>query len=482
MKSLLDIASGAGISIDADVAEFTISGLALDSRKVSSGYLFAAIKGTHQDGHDYIDSAIDHGASVILCEDVPAARVRDIYYWQVEDSRQALAKICRSYYDDPSRKLKLIGVTGTNGKTTIASSLYRVFSSLGHEAALLSTIQNLWKGQGESASLTTPDIVSLHELLSQMVDEGVTHVFMEVSSHALDQGRTAGLHFDLAVFSNLSRDHLDYHGGMKEYIDAKKMLFDDLSKESHALVNADDKRAAYMLQNCQAQTHDYGLQRMAEYKCKVISAGGQGMMLEIDGKEVFVKLIGDFNASNLTAVYAAAMILGEEQDEILRQISLITAPSGRMEIVANQHGIHAIVDYAHTPDALSKVLTTIQKIARPDQKIITVVGCGGDRDRGKRPQMAKIACQWSSKVIFTSDNPRTEDPDEILREMVADLGAQHYEVIAERREAIRRAVILAKADDFILVAGKGHENYQEIKGVRHHFDDREELLTGFEMI
>jgi len=477
----LDIASFLEVDLES-THDLQISDIKIDSRDVKAGDLFVAMQGYATDGHQYIDAAINRGASAVLCSEIPAEVDHRVAFLQVENTRKVIGGLCRFFYDDPSSSLTIIAVTGTNGKTTVASSLYEVARGGEWNPALLSTIRNEWQGYTEGAKLTTPDVVSLNRMFREMVLQGITHVFMEVSSHALDQGRVDGINFSVAVFTNISRDHLDYHGNMRNYLDAKKLLFDNLTKEATALVNQDDKNSAYMLQNCRATKKFFGLRNLADYKGKILSAGGEGMQMEINNREFNSRLIGDFNASNVLAVYGVMEVLGMSEDDILSGLSRLKAPSGRMEIVSNRAGIHVIVDYAHTPDALSKVLQTIEKLLSRDQKIYTVVGCGGDRDKGKRPQMAKIACRLSNMALLTSDNPRSEDPVDILSDMERGLEAENYETIVDRKDAIRRAVELANRGDFVLIAGKGHETYQEINEVRNHFDDREVVAQEIEMI
>ncbi len=456
-----------------------VSGLAIDSRDVKEGYLFAALKGSRIDGHKFIAGAIEAGAKVVLCSELPLNQEEYITYLLVNDVSSALGDICSQFYNHPDKDLKIISITGTNGKTSIATWLYELGESLGYPCGLISTIRVMIRDKSFKATHTTPDIISLYNYLSNMVEAGCEFVFMEVSSHALDQKRTAGLSFKGAVFTNLSRDHLDYHQNFSSYIKAKKKLFDGLHKDSFALVNADDKNANVMLQNTVARPLKYSTATVSDYQGKLIEQINQGMLLQINGNELWVPFIGRFNASNLTAVYGVSIELGWEKDEVLPGISKMHQVQGRFEKVDLGDNINGIVDYAHTPDALENVLETIREMCMPDQRIITVIGAGGDRDKGKRPEMAAIACGKSDIVILTSDNPRSEDPDLIIDDMKTGVPVSMESQVfslANRHEAIKLAYALSKAGDFLLVAGKGHENYQEIKGKRQHFDDREELM------
>ncbi len=456
-----------------------ISGLAIDSRKVKDGFLFAAIKGYLADGHEFISGAIAAGANTILCSELPLNQEKNITYILVNDVISALGDLCSQFYSHPDKNLKIISVTGTNGKTSIATWLYDLGVSLGYPCGLISTIRVMIMDDSYTSSHTTPDIISLYNYLDAMVEAGCEFVFMEVSSHALDQKRMAGLNFTGAVFTNLSRDHLDYHQNFASYIRAKKKLFDGLEKSSFALVNADDKNSSVMLQNTLARPLKYSTSTVSDYQGKLIEQINQGMLLQINGKELWVPFIGRFNASNLTAVYGVSIELGWIKEEVLVGISKMHQVQGRFEKVDLGDNISGIVDYAHTPDALDNVLETIREMCMPDQKIITVIGAGGDRDKGKRPEMAAIACGKSDIVVLTSDNPRSEDPDLIIEDMKAgvpaDMESQVFS-LTNRHEAIKLAFALSRPGDFLLVAGKGHEDYQEIKGKRQHFDDREELL------
>lgn len=460
-----------------------VSDLQMDSRKVKKDTAFIAVKGVAVDGHNFIDTAIEKGASVVIVQDLPAVLKDNITYIQVENSAAAAGLMAHNFYGQPSEKLKLVGVTGTNGKTTIATLLYKLFSALGYKVGLLSTVQNHIGDRIVPATHTTPDAISLNELLKQMLDEGCTHVFMETSSHALHQHRVEGLKYAGALFSNITHDHLDYHKTFDEYIRVKKSFFDSLSSDAFAITNADDKRGMVMLQNTAATKYTYSLKTVASFKGKILENGLMGLVMTINDQEVHFRLIGEFNAYNLLAVFGAAICLGENKDEVLKQLSSLTGAEGRFDyIVSPKEKVIGIVDYAHTPDALVNVLTTIQKLRKGHEQIITVVGCGGDRDKTKRPIMGDAACQYSDRVIFTSDNPRSEDPEQILRDMEEGLNTaakRKYIAIVDRKEAIKTAVSLAKPDDIILVAGKGHEKYQEIKGVKHPFDDKSVLAEIF---
>ncbi|HTJ49954.1 MAG TPA: UDP-N-acetylmuramoyl-L-alanyl-D-glutamate--2,6-diaminopimelate ligase [Cyclobacteriaceae bacterium] len=453
-----------------------VTGICFDSRKVQKGSLFIAVKGTLSDGHDYVSKAITSGAIAIVCERLPETIDDKITYITVKNSAQALGIIASNFFGNPSEKIKLTGITGTNGKTTVATLLYKLFNSLGHRSGLLSTVENRIVDQVIPATHTTPDPIQLNELLKKMVEANCTHAFIEVSSHAVDQDRVAGLKFAGAVFTNITHDHLDYHKTFENYIKAKKKFFDELSNDAFGLVNADDKRGMVMLQNTKAKKQSFGLKKMVDFKGKIITNSIEGLELEIANKSVWFKLIGDFNAYNLLAVYGTAMLLGEDSDEVLTHLSALKGAVGRFELVLPGAKITAIVDYAHTPDALKNVLDTIAQFRTGNEQVITVVGCGGNRDKTKRPLMASIACRLSDKVVLTSDNPRDEDPMDIIKEMqtgVMPTEVRKTLVMADREEAIKTACMMAKENDIILVAGKGHETYQEIKGVKHPFDDRE---------
>ena len=458
---------------DVDVVDITF-----DSRKVSQGTLFFAVKGTQVDGHDYIDGAIEKGASVIVCEKLPRKKAENVTYVKVDNSAYVLGVGASNFFGNPSEKLKLVGVTGTNGKTTIATLLYRLFTEAGYNCGLLSTIENIVNREVIPSTHTTPDPIELNTLLQQMVDKECEYVFMEVSSHSVAQDRIAGLHFAGGIFTNLTHDHLDYHKTMANYRNAKKKFFDGLPQSAFALTNLDDKNGAFMLQNTQARKLSYALKHDADFKGVIMESHFDGMLLKVNGTEMFTQLVGGFNASNLLAIYGAATALGFNKDELLVEISKLRGANGRFDMVYSEQGIVGIVDYAHTPDALENVLVTINEVRCHKETLITVVGCGGNRDTTKRPEMAAVAVKLSDRVILTSDNPRNEDPDEIIRQMkagVADEDRGKVLSITNRREAIRTAVALAKRGDIILLAGKGHENYQEINGVKNHFDDKEVL-------
>jgi len=462
--------------------DIEINSIIFDSRQVQEGSLFVAIGGTQVDGHQFIGKAIELGASAILCEHLPESLNEEITYIQVENSARAMGFAAANFYQHPSKKLKLVGVTGTNGKTSIATLLFRLFRRLGYRCGLLSTVQNQIDDDIIPSTHTTPDSVKVNELLSEMVQKDVSYCFMEVSSHSVVQERITGLEFVGGIFTNLTHDHLDFHGTVDNYIKAKKGFFDQLPATAFALVNTDDKVGKVMLQNTAAKKETYSLKNIGTFKGKVLACGLLGLQMEIDNKEVWFKLIGSFNAYNLLGVYGAAVLLGEDSDEILMQLSDIQPPAGRFEQVVSKKNIVGIVDYAHTPDALKNVLETIVDLREGNQQIITVVGCGGNRDTTKRPIMAEIACKMSDKVILTSDNPRNEEPMDILAEMQKGVSAIHFkktQTIEDRHEAIFAAVKMAKPEDIILVAGKGHETYQEIKGVKHHFDDKEVLREAF---
>jgi UDP-N-acetylmuramoyl-L-alanyl-D-glutamate--2,6-diaminopimelate ligase len=466
----------------AGTTDMSVSGVEFDSRKVLPGNLFVATCGTAADGHAFIPAAIEKGAVAVVCEKMPEQLNNQIAYIQVENSSTALGLLASAWFDFPSSKLTLVGVTGTNGKTTIATLLYQLFRELGHKVGLLSTVCNYVDDIAVEATHTTPDALALNELLDRMVQAGCTYAFMEVSSHSVEQGRIAGLEFDGGIFTNLTRDHIDYHLTFENYLHAKKKFFDQLPAYGFALTNLDDKNGMVMLQNSQAKKHTYSLRGMADFKTKILEHGFEGMLLEMNEHEVHVSFIGRFNASNLSAVFGAAVLLGVDELEALRIISSLKSVSGRFETFHAPGGYTAIVDYAHTPDALNNVISTINQILQGSGRLITVVGCGGNRDKGKRPMMAREAVDGSWKAILTSDNPRFEDPQEILNDMVAGLDVTQKSkslTIIDRREAIKTACALAQAGDVVLVAGKGHEDYQIIQGVKHHFDDREEVKNCF---
>lgn len=465
--------------------DIEVGGIEIDSRKVTPGVVFVAIRGEKSDGHAFIEKAIELGAKAIVCEEMPGEKKEGITYLQVGNTHEAVAYMAHNFYDEPSLKVKLVGVTGTNGKTTIATLLFKLFTKLGYKCGLISTVQNQIADEVIPATHTTPDAVSLNALLNRMVEEGCSHVFMESSSHAIHQHRITGLQFTGALFSNITHDHLDYHKTFDEYIRVKKKFFDDLPASAFAISNKDDKRGEVMLQNTNAKKYYYSLKTVADFKGKILDNALTGLQMLVNDIEVHFRLIGEFNAYNLLAVYGAAVCLGEDKNEVLTVLSLLTGAEGRFEYIMSKQMIIGIVDYAHTPDALENVLITIKKLRKGHEQIITVVGCGGDRDKTKRPVMAKEASALSDRVILTSDNPRTEDPYEILKDMEQGLdsaGKRKTITIADRREAIKTAVSLAKAEDIVLIAGKGHEKYQEINGVRNHFDDKEVLQEMFDLL
>lgn len=478
MKDLLGHVEAARIEGNDSVG---ISALTLDSRQAAGGTLFFAVRGEKSDGHDYIDKAVEAGASTVVCERMPERLADGVTYVQVADSHAAVGQIASAFYGHPSEKLKLVGVTGTNGKTTTATLLYDMFRGLGYEAGLISTVVYRIGARRVDSTHTTPDAIRLNAMLAEMVDEGCDYCFIEVSSHSVVQRRIEGLTFAGGVFTNLTHDHLDYHKTFADYLKAKKGFFDGLHKDSFALVNADDKNGMVMVQNTKAAVKTYSLRSMADFKCRVVEMHVDGMLLNIDSEEVWVKFLGRFNAYNLLAVYATAVLLGSDRREALQQLSALVPVDGRFEYLRSDDGITAVVDYAHTPDALQNVINTVNEILQPEQKLFVVVGCGGDRDAAKRPVMAKIAASQCDLAILTSDNPRTENPDEIIAQMKAGLDrGDRYLAITDRREAIRAAVMMASKGDVVLVAGKGHETYQEINGVRNHFDDRVEVRAAFE--
>jgi UDP-N-acetylmuramoyl-L-alanyl-D-glutamate--2,6-diaminopimelate ligase len=485
MKILRDILYKTGIVNASGPMDTGITDVCFDSRLVKEGSLFIAVRGINSDGHAYIEQVIDKGAVAVICEVMPEFRHDGITYIQVASSASALAHLASNYYDNPSEKLKLIGITGTNGKTTTATLLFNLFRSLGYKAGLLSTVQNQVNDKVIPSNFTTPDSLQLNSLLSQMVAKGCTHVFMEVSSHAVVQKRTEGLRFTGGVFTNITHDHLDYHKTFDNYIKAKKEFFDTLPSSAFAVVNNDDKNGLVMLQNTKAKKYTYALRSMADYKCKLIENDFSGLLLNIDGREVLCRLVGSFNAYNLTAAYAVAVLLGEQKTEVLSGLSLLAPVEGRFDFITSSNKITGIVDYAHTPDALENVLSTIQNVNAGHGRIITIVGCGGDRDAAKRPVMAAIGAKMSDKVILTSDNPRSEDPGEIIQQMEEGipLAEKRKAVsIVDRKEAIKTAVSFAQPGDVILVAGKGHEKYQEIKGVKTPFDDKQVLTELFKIL
>jgi UDP-N-acetylmuramoyl-L-alanyl-D-glutamate--2,6-diaminopimelate ligase len=486
VKRLSDILYKVHITATNGSTAVDVVSVQIDSRKVQPGSLFIAVKGVGVDGHNFIDKAIEQGATVIVCETMPVHQLDNITYVQTSNSAEAAGIIAHNFYDQPSEKLKLVGVTGTNGKTTIATLLYKLFTCLGYDCGLVSTVENQIVGRVIPATHTTPDAVSLNALLKQMVDSGCTHAFMEVSSHAVHQHRIAGLKFAGALFSNITHDHLDYHKTFDEYIKAKKAFFDGLPSSAFAITNLDDKRGLVMLQNTAAKKLSYSLRTMADFKGKILENTLTGLVMSVNDQEVHFRLIGEFNAYNLLAVYGAAICLDEEKATVLQCLSATDGAEGRFDyLVSPKERVIGIVDYAHTPDALLNVLATIKKLKTGDEKVITVVGCGGDRDKTKRPVMGEVACEHSDKVIFTSDNPRSEDPAQIIADMETGLNTaakRKYVSIPDRKQAIKTAIDMAKTEDIVLIAGKGHEKYQEIKGVKHHFDDKEVLSEMFELL
>lgn len=474
LSELLKGISPISIKGDTDVE---ITGVNIDSRKIEQGHLFVAIKGTTTDGHNYIAKAIELGAGAVLCENVPED-VSGAVFVQVESTEDCVGKIATTFYGNPTSRLKLVGVTGTNGKTTIATLLYNMFRKMGHKCGLLSTVCNYIEDEAIPTDHTTPDPIELNRLLGRMADEGCEYAFMECSSHAIHQKRIGGLTFAGGIFTNLTRDHMDYHKTFENYRDAKKMFFDSLPKGSFAVTNADDKNGMVMVQNTKATVKTYSTQRMADFKARIIECHFEGMYLDIDGREVGVQFIGKFNVSNLLAVYGAAVMLGKAPEDILLVMSTLKSVSGRLEPINSPEGWTAVVDYAHTPDALENVLKAIHEVLNGKGQIITVCGAGGNRDKGKRPLMAQEAAKQSDRVIITSDNPRFEEPQDIINDMLAGLDKQQMKKtisIVDRREAIRTACMMAQKGDVILIAGKGHEDYQDVKGVKHHFDDKEEV-------
>lgn len=484
MAELRDILYKAHITSTSGDMTKEVKGICFDSRKAKPGFVFVAVKGTVSDGHEYISKAITLGATAVVCEKLPEATTEAVAFVTVKDSAATLGIMASNFYGNPSAKLKLVGVTGTNGKTTVATLLHKLYGAMGFKVGMLSTVVNKIVDKEIPSTHTTPDPIQINELLVEMLVAGCTHCFMEVSSHAVDQKRIEGLSFTGALFTNITHDHLDYHKTFESYIRAKKGFFDGLSSDAFALVNVDDKRGMVMLQNCKAKKQTYGLKKMADFKGKIVTNSIEGLELDINNKSVWFKLVGDFNAYNLLAVYGAACLLGEDPETVLMKLSGLTGASGRFELVMPGLKFTAIVDYAHTPDALKNVLETIAQFRSGQEQVIAVVGCGGNRDKTKRPLMGAIACKYSDKVIFTSDNPRDEDPMEIIREMqqgVSPSDAKKTLVMVEREEAIKTACMLAKEKDIILVAGKGHETYQEIKGVKHPFDDHEVLERMMKM-
>ena len=462
--------------------DIEITGINIDSRRIKAGHLFVAMRGTQVDGHKFIPKAVELGAKAVLCEDMPEQKADGVTYVQVASTEDAVGKAATAFYGDPSRKLRLVGVTGTNGKTTIATLLYNMFTKLGHKCGLLSTVCNYIVDEKVPADHTTPDPIELNELLARMVEAGCEYAFMECSSHAIAQKRIGGLHFTGGIFTNLTRDHLDYHKTFENYRDAKKAFFDSLPKSAFAITNADDKNGMVMVQNCKANIKTYSTRAVADFKGRIIECHFEGMYLDIDGHEVGVNFIGKFNVSNLLAVYGAAVMLGQQPEDILVTLSTLHSVNGRLEPIHSPEGYTAVIDYAHTPDALENVLNAIHDVLGGKGHVITVCGAGGNRDKGKRPLMAQEAVKQSDKVIITSDNPRFEEPQDIINDMLAGLNAQQMRkvlTIVDRKEAIRTACMMAQKGDVVLIAGKGHEDYQDIKGVKHHFDDHEVVRECF---
>lgn len=485
MKLLSDILYKTRLEEIIGSTNVAISSVTFDSRKVKKDSLFIATRGTASDGHHYIEVAIENGAVAVVCEDLPETLNENITYVKVLDSSASLGYIACHFYDNPSEKLKLVGITGTNGKTTTVTLLFNLFRGLGYNVGLLSTVENKINTTVIPSTHTTPDALALNELLAKMVEAGCQYAFMEVSSHAIVQHRITGLKFTGAAFSNITHDHLDYHKTFEEYIKAKKMFFDNLQDDAFALTNKDDRNGLVMLQNTKAKKYSYGLKSIADFKCRVIENHLNGLLLNIDNQDVWVKLIGSFNAYNVLVVYAIALLLKQDKVQVLTTLSNLNSVEGRFQYIKSKNGIVAIIDYAHTPDALKNVLETIKDIRTGNEQVITLVGCGGDRDAAKRPIMAQIACEYSNKVILTSDNPRSENPEDILNQMQAGISPAEMKKtlrISDRKEAIKTAVAFAKEGDIILIAGKGHEKYQEISGVKHPFDDFEIVKENFKTL
>ncbi|HCN85302.1 MAG TPA: UDP-N-acetylmuramoyl-L-alanyl-D-glutamate--2,6-diaminopimelate ligase [Sphingobacteriaceae bacterium] len=485
MKSLQDILYGVAIQQVIGSSNIEIEKICFDSRQAEADSLFVAVKGTVSDGHQYIAQVVEKGATAIICEDLPEETQDDVCYIKTGNTAQALGILASNFYDNPSDKLKLVGVTGTNGKTTVATLLFQLFRDLGYKVGLISTVQNHINDQIIPSTHTTPDQLTLNSLLNDMVLAGCDYCFMEVSSHALAQYRTEGLSFTGGAFTNITHDHLDYHLTFAAYLKAKKMFFDKLGKSTFALTNADDKNGAVMLQNTKAHQKSYGLKNAADFKAKIIENHFSGLLLNIEGKEVWFKMIGSFNAYNLLVAYAVAILLEQDEEKVLTVLSRLRGAEGRFDWITSPSGVIGIVDYAHTPDAVLNVLNTIRDIRKGTEQVITVIGCGGNRDKAKRPVMAKVAGDGSDKLILTSDNPRNEEPEEIIHDMEAGISPVNKRKtlsITDRKEAIRTACHLAKPGDIILLAGKGHEKYQEIKGVKHPFDDKEILFEQFNLL
>jgi len=479
---LSDILKETGVFRIIGNSDAMLNTITFDSRKVQPGSLFVAVKGTQSDGHEFINSAVSSGAQAIVCEQLPAELPQNVTFVQVKDSALTLALLASAFYGHPSRKLKLVGITGTNGKTTTITLLHRLFNQLGHKAGCFTTIRNYVGTDVVEATHTTPDPVQLNHIMKDMADAGCTHAFMEVSSHALVQQRIAGLAFAGGIFSNITHDHLDYHITFDEYIRAKKLFFDNMPEGSFSLINADDKNGRVMVQNTRSSVSYYGIRSMADFKAKIIESHFNGTLLNIDNTEIWTRFLGEFNAYNLLAVYACARLLGESREDVLRLLSDMDTVEGRFQYLRSADGITAVIDYAHTPDAIVNVLKTISQIRKQNEQVITVVGAGGNRDKTKRPVMARVAAEMSDKLILTSDNPRNEDPLDILNDMKAGLDEEKLKktmIQPDRREAIKMACMIAQKGDIILIAGKGHETYQEIRGVKHHFSDFEEVGSIF---
>ena len=484
MKTIQELISNVPQAKIQGDANLVIKKLCFDSRQIAESTLFFAIKGTSVDGHTYIQDVIEKGAIAIVCEVLPSELNSKVTYISVENSTAAMGLMAAAFYNYPSQKMKLTAVTGTNGKTTVATLLHNLFRSFGHNVGLLSTVQNQINETVIPSTHTTPDSIRINELLNEMLQQGCEYCFMEASSHAIDQNRIKGLHFSGVIFTNITHDHLDYHLTFDNYIKAKKKLFDEVNEDAFALTNKDDKNGMVMLQNTKASRYSYSLKSMADFKAKIVESDFNGMLLNINEQEAWFRLVGNFNAYNLAAVYGAAFLLGKERDEIITHLSNISAVKGRFEYYRSNNGVIGIVDYAHTPDALKNVLSTINELRSRNEELITIVGCGGNRDAAKRPVMADVACELSTKVVFTSDNPRNEEPEAILDDMQKGVKPLHFKKtlrISDRKEAIKTAVSIAKKGDIILIAGKGHENFQEVKGVKNHFDDKEVLLEMFDL-
>jgi len=482
MKELNELLEGVKVIEQRGFANAEVVSVCFDSRQAVAGTLFVAVRGTVADGHNFIEKAIALGASFVVCEEIPSNAEANVVFIKVEDSAVALGKIASNFYNNPSADLKLVGITGTNGKTTVATLLYKLFQELGYKTGLISTVQNHIHNTIVPSTHTTPDPVALNKLLAEMIDAGCDYCFMEVSSHAVVQHRIEGLQFTGGVFTNLTHDHLDFHKTFDAYLKAKKAFFDGLPKTAFALTNSDDRNGKVMLQNTKAHQKTYSLKNLADFKGKIIENQFSGLLLDINHHEVWFKLVGSFNAYNLLAVYGSAMLLEQDSTKVLTILSRLTGAEGRFDYVTSANGIIGIIDYAHTPDAVQNVLSTIQDIRKGTEQVITVIGCGGDRDKTKRPVMAQVACEWSDKVILTSDNPRSEEPDSIVKEMEEGLtltSRKKVLTILDRKEAIKTACHLAKPGDIILLAGKGHEKYQEIKGVKYPFDDKAVITEQF---